>query len=100
MLGRLPCAVVVLVATVVAGMLPLPEGRWQQTLEEVGAAAVFLENWQLAADAVDYAARSNMSSPVQHFWSLSIQGQFFVWPLLVALVALAARGEPPGCAST
>ena len=56
---------------------------------------MFLENWQLAADAVDYAARSNMSSPVQHFWSLSIQGQFFfVWPLLVALVALAARGEP------
>ena len=96
MLGRLlPCAVVVLVATVVAGMLLLPEGRWQQTLQEVGAAAVFLENWQLAADAVDYAARSNMSSPVQHFWSLSIQGQFFVvWPLLVALVALAARGEP------
>ena len=96
MLGRLlPCAVVVLVATVVAGMLLLPEGRWQQTLGEVGAAAVFLENWQLAADAVDYAARSNMSSPVQHFWSLSIQGQFFlVWPLLVALVALAARGEP------
>ena len=35
-----------------------------------------------------------MSSPVQHFWSLSIQGQFFlVWPLLVALVALAARGD-------
>ena len=96
MLGRLlPCAVVVLVATVVAGMLLLPEGRWPQTLREVVAAALFLENWQLAADAVDYAARSNMSSPVQHFWSLSIQGQFFfVWPLLVALVALAARGEP------
>jgi hypothetical protein len=35
-----------------------------------------------------------MSSPVQHFWSLSIQGQIFlVWPLLVALVALAARGD-------
>jgi len=90
----LPCAVVVLVTTVVAGMLLLPEGRWPQTLREVVAAAVFLENWQLAAGAVDYAARSNMVSPVQHFWSLSIQGQFFlVWPLLVALVALAARGD-------
>ncbi len=90
----LPCAVVVLVATVAAGMLLLPEGRWPQTLREVVAAALFLENWQLAADTVDYAARSNMSSPVQHFWSLSIQGQFFlVWPLLVALVALAARGD-------
>ena len=91
----LPCAVVV------AGdrpsspaMLLLPEGRWPQTLREVVAAALFLENWQLAADAVDYAARSNMSSPVQHFWSLSIQGQFFlVWPLLVALVALAGAGR-------
>jgi peptidoglycan/LPS O-acetylase OafA/YrhL len=90
----LPCAVVVLVATVAAGMLLLPEGRWPQTLREVVAAALFLENWQLAADTVDYAARSNMSSPVQHFWSLSIQGQFFLlWPLLVALVALAARGD-------
>ena len=58
------------------------------------AAALFLENWRLAADAVDYAARSTMSSPVQHFWSLSIQGQFFlVWPLLVALVGIAARGD-------
>jgi peptidoglycan/LPS O-acetylase OafA/YrhL len=91
---QLPCAVVVLVATVAAGLLLLPEGRWPQTLREVAAAALFVENWQLAVDAVDYAARSNMSSPVQHFWSLSIQGQFFlVWPLLVALVALAARGD-------
>ena len=90
----LPCAVVVLVATVVAGTLLLPEGRWPQTLREVVAAALFLENWRLAADAVDYAARSTMSSPVQHFWSLSIQGQFFlVWPLLVALVGIAARGD-------
>jgi peptidoglycan/LPS O-acetylase OafA/YrhL len=90
----LPCAVVVLVATVAAAVVLLPEGRWLQTLREVVAAALFLENWRLAADAVDYAARSNMSSPVQHFWSLSIQGQFFlVWPLLVALVALAVRGD-------
>jgi peptidoglycan/LPS O-acetylase OafA/YrhL len=91
----LPCAVVVLVATVAAGMLLLPEGRWPQTLREVVAAALFLENWQLAADTVDYAARSNMSSPVQHFWSLSIQGQFYViWPALIAAaLVVAARGR-------
>jgi peptidoglycan/LPS O-acetylase OafA/YrhL len=90
----LPCAVVVLVVTVVAGALLLPEGRWPQTLREVVAAALFLENWRLAADTVDYAARSAMSSPVQHLWSLSIQGQFFlIWPLLVAPVVLAAPGD-------
>src|SRR5699024_11569691 len=32
------------------------------------------------------------SSPLQHFWSLSVQGQaFVVWPLLFLLVARRAR---------
>jgi hypothetical protein len=64
-------------------------------VREVAAAALLLENWQLAADAVDYAARNNMTSVVQHFWSLSIQGQFYLlWPLLVAVVAVSCRATP------
>jgi peptidoglycan/LPS O-acetylase OafA/YrhL len=91
-LRLLPAAATVLIGTVVAGAVLLPEGRWLQTVREVVATAFFVENWQLAADAVDYAARSNSTSVVQHFWSLSIQVQFFVvWPLLVALVVLVAR---------
>jgi peptidoglycan/LPS O-acetylase OafA/YrhL len=87
----LPSATVVLLATVVAGALLLPETRWPQTVREVAASALFLENWQLAADAVDYTARNNTTSVVQHFWSLSIQVQFFVvWPLAVALMARRA----------
>jgi peptidoglycan/LPS O-acetylase OafA/YrhL len=91
--GRLvPAASVVLVTTAVAGALVLPEGRWVQTAREIAAAALFLENWQLAADSVDYAARSNVASAAQHFWSLSVQGQFLLlWPLLFAVVALAGR---------
>lgn len=94
MLVRLvPSMLVVLLATVVAGRLLLPEGRWSQTLREVVASGLFLENWQLAADAVDYSARGDSPSVVQHFWSLAVQGQFFLlWPLLVAgVVALGAR---------
>jgi peptidoglycan/LPS O-acetylase OafA/YrhL len=88
----LPASLTVLLTTVVAGALLLPEGRWLQTVREVVASALFLQNWQLASDAVDYAAQNNTASVVQHFWSLSIQGQFFlVWPLLIALVALMAR---------
>lgn len=91
----LPQMLAVLVVTGVAGLMLLPEGRWGQTIRELVASAVFLENWQLAADTVDYEAQHNTASVVQHFWSLSIQGQFFVaWPLLVALVALVARGVP------
>lgn len=89
----LPSMAVVLVATMVAGFLILPEGRWHQTVREVVASVLFLENWQLAADSVDYSARSNTTSVVQHFWSLSIQGQVFLfWPIVIALVALASRG--------
>jgi peptidoglycan/LPS O-acetylase OafA/YrhL len=92
-LRLLPAAVTVLLGTVLAGALLLPEGRWNQTVREVVAAALFLENWQLAADSVEYTARNNAMSVVQHFWSLSIQVQFFlVWPLLVAVIALMARG--------
>jgi peptidoglycan/LPS O-acetylase OafA/YrhL len=92
-LRLLPAAVTVLLGTVLAGVLLLPEGRWNQTVREIAAAALFLENWQLAADSVDYAARNNTTSVVQHFWSLSIQVQFFVaWPLLVAVIVLVARG--------
>ncbi|MFC4941931.1 acyltransferase family protein [Pseudonocardia sp. GCM10023141] len=87
-----PVCALVLVSTAVVAALVLPPGRWPQTLREVLAAGLFLENWRLAADAVDYAARNNVASVVQHFWSLSIQGQFFLlWPMLIAAVALACR---------
>lgn len=88
----LPAAFVVLGATVVAVFLLLPADRWAQTMHEVTASALFVENWQLAADSTDYYAQNAQASVVQHFWSLSIQGQFYLlWPLLVALVVLLRR---------
>ncbi|MGQ0719903.1 MAG: acyltransferase family protein, partial [Pseudonocardiales bacterium] len=90
----LPVALTVLLTTVAAAILVLPEGRWFQTIREVAASALFLQNWRLAADAVDYAAQNNTASVVQHFWSLSIQGQVFVaWPLLEGLGGTAVMIE-------
>lgn len=93
MITRLfPAALTVLAAVLVAGFLLLPENQWFQTVREVVAAALYLENWQLVADAADYFQQHDEASVVQHYWSLSIQGQFhLVWPLLVALVVAAAR---------
>lgn len=91
----LPTAFTVLLATVLAGLLLLPEGRWAQTAREVAASALFVQNWQLAADAVDYAAQNAMASVVQHFWSLSIQVQFLLlWPLLVGAVVRTCPRDP------
>ncbi|MBP2472752.1 peptidoglycan/LPS O-acetylase OafA/YrhL [Crossiella equi] len=87
----LPAMVTVLAGTAVASYLVLPPERWFQTIRELLASAVFAENWRLVADSVDYFAHTDRASPVQHFWSLAVQGQFsLVWPLFLALVGIGA----------
>lgn len=89
----LPAALLVLAVTLVASRLLAPSTEWAGTARGVIAAAVYGENWLLAGDSVDYLAAENAPSPVQHFWSLSVEEQFYLlWPLLIlALVALARR---------
>ncbi|MBB3664868.1 MULTISPECIES: acyltransferase family protein [Prauserella salsuginis group] len=87
-----PATMTVLVGTVVAAYFLLPETRWEQTASEIVASALFFENWQLAAQSADYFAQHDQASVVQHFWSLSIQGQFYlVWPLLIAAFAFVVK---------
>ncbi|MHA7180031.1 acyltransferase family protein [Arthrobacter sp. MDB2-24] len=53
----------------------------------------YVQNWVLASNAVDYYAEDDsLASPLQHFWSLSVQGQVFIlWPLLFLFSAVVAR---------
>ena len=90
----LPAAFVVLAAVAVATLTLVPENNWSQYLREVRASTLYVQNWQLAHDAVDYFAAANQPSPVQHFWSLSVEEQFYlVWPVMIALAALVARNR-------
>src|SRR5690606_1983029 len=87
----LPPAALVLAGVLAGTLLFLPRTRWSDTLSEVLASAFYYENWQLATSAVDYLANDAAASPVQHFWSLGIQGQFYlIWPLLLALSTVLA----------
>jgi peptidoglycan/LPS O-acetylase OafA/YrhL len=88
----IPVAYVVLCAVILTAIFMMPKSRCKDTIEQVAAATVYVENWVLAYRSVDYLARHDAVSPVQHFWALSVQGQFYIlWPLLIAAVALAAR---------
>src|SRR5690625_3086818 len=87
----LPASLTVLAAVLVATRVLMPFTREEATYLEVVASALYLENWALAAKSVDYLARDEPSSPVQHFWAMSIQGQFYLLWIVVFGVALALR---------
>jgi peptidoglycan/LPS O-acetylase OafA/YrhL len=94
LLKRLLPAVVVVVLAVLAGTWAiLPASRWPDVLSQAWASLLYRQNWLLADTAVDYYAQDHSgASPLQHFWSLSIQGQVFVlWPLIFAGTALLRR---------
>ncbi|MEU5695461.1 acyltransferase [Actinosynnema sp. NPDC020468] len=84
----LPAATVVLLFCVVVTFLVLPPARWPGTAREVVASATYWENWVYAAHpVVDYLELS----PVAHFWSLSIEEQFYVVLPLTLLVLFRLR---------
>ncbi|WP_414731606.1 acyltransferase family protein [Williamsia sp.] len=81
----LPALLTVLLFIVVMCLLLMPRTRWAPLGSEVIASAFYYQNWHLALAAQDYAAADSANSPLQHLWSMSVQGQFFVVTLLAAL---------------
>lgn len=89
----LPAAYLVLATSALAVYIWLPVLDWTQNFKEILASALYFQNWRLAADELDYLAADNAPSVAQHYWTLSVEEQFYiVWPLLVlAAIVLAAR---------
>jgi peptidoglycan/LPS O-acetylase OafA/YrhL len=92
----IPASLVTLLAVTLGVVMWVPRVSWIPFIHEIGAAAVYALNWVLAANSVDYLASQNAPSPVQHFWSLSVEEQFYIaWPLLIVVtLALVVRLRP------
>ncbi|TYL55387.1 acyltransferase [Nocardioides sp. BGMRC 2183] len=89
----LPAATVVLLAILAFAAATLSYLRVERIATDVGWAAVFLANIRFADLGTDYFAEGLPPSPVQHYWSLAVEEQFYlVWPPLLMLVLwLAGR---------
>lgn len=90
----LPAATVVLAISLVAVILLAPRSVWQRSALEVGASALYVENWFLAATSTDYLAGDDDPTVAQHYWSLGVEEQFYVvWPLLLLLALALSRAR-------
>lgn len=89
----LPPLVVVVLATVWASLRLLSPTRWLEILEQALASITYWQNWRLVHVAADYYADDHaLASPLQHLWSMSMQGQvFLLWPVIMTLCVLLAR---------
>lgn len=79
----LPASITVLVFSSLAVLFILPLSSLVAETKEILASTFYVENWALASGSVDYLA-SHEATTVQHYWSLSLEEQFYLfWPLLL-----------------
>jgi peptidoglycan/LPS O-acetylase OafA/YrhL len=83
----LPAAALTLIVIDIAADRLLNVVRAKQAVLDSIWAAFFSANVQFTRQGVDYFAQGQPPSPIQHYWSLAVEEQFYlVWPLLLSIV--------------
>jgi peptidoglycan/LPS O-acetylase OafA/YrhL len=84
----LPAATLVIFVTVIAAYLALGYVSGNSVANDGRWAAVFLSNFHFESVGTNYFTAKLPPSPLQNFWSLSVEEQFyFVYPTLFFLIA-------------
>ncbi|MFJ9611642.1 acyltransferase family protein [Kitasatospora sp. NPDC101176] len=90
----LPAAATVLVATAAAGGALLDPLRGTDLARDLIAAAGQFVNWRFVGQQTDYLAAERDPSPLQHFWSLGVENQFYLlWGVLLLGLARYLHGR-------
>lgn len=83
----LPLASLVIVLSLIASWAVFSTARFAGIAQDGLWAFLSAANWHLAITGTDYMQAGGAVSPLQHFWSLAVEEQFYiVWPWLVALM--------------
>lgn len=89
----LPALVVVLAASAVLTTLIQPETRWEAFADQSLASLGYYQNWELANTVSNHLRAGEAVSPLQHIWSMSVQGHSssLFSPLLLLFAFLFRR---------
>ena len=87
-LRLLPAATLVLVCTLAAAWIWLPPLRLRAIAYDAVTAAGYAINIRLIQSGNDYRAAGDSPSPLQHFWSLAVEEQFYLFIPLLVLIGL------------
>jgi peptidoglycan/LPS O-acetylase OafA/YrhL len=92
----LPALVVVLAASAVLTFLVQPQTRWETFADQSLASLAYYQNWELADTASNYLRAGEAVSPLQHIWSMSVQGQFYIAVLVLVFALTVLLRKPLG----
>jgi peptidoglycan/LPS O-acetylase OafA/YrhL len=88
----LPAATVVIVGTTVASFYYLGFIAGGQVASDASTAALFVSNFHFMHLGTDYASAQVPPSPLQNFWSLAVEEQFYlVYPAIFIFVTKMIR---------
>ncbi len=90
----LPPALIALGAIVLIALLGLGLAPAPNFAGDIVSALLYVANWRFIFEGYDYAAIFRAPSPVQHFWSLGIEEQFYLlYPAFALLLLRMGRGS-------
>lgn len=88
----LPSVFFILGIVLILSIFFLPKSILGKTIKEIVASMFFYQNWQLAISNTDYLDASQMKTPIEHFWAMAIQGQFYIiWFLLFTVILIIIK---------
>ncbi len=92
----MPASFLAIAVTSAAMVAVVPRELWRQFSEEAIASTLYVENWYLAIAGSDYFRADIPASPFRHFWSLSVEEQYYVAIPIVLVLLWAALGRRAG----
>ncbi|MEN9714913.1 MAG: O-acetyltransferase OatA, partial [Actinomycetota bacterium] len=91
----LPASLLAILLTTIGTFLFTTPSWFIKVQDEGLGATLYAQNWVLISKVTNYLTDDGTKSPFQHFWSLSVEEQYYIfWPIVLFLALTAVRYIP------